>query len=739
MNVFFLCFFLSGFCSLVYQVIWLRVAMAGFGVTTPLVSIVLSIFMAGLALGSWAGGRLVHSCESKPAAFFMRRYAAIELIIGISGLVVAPLLRFGHTLLGGQQTSWGSSGFYLASAAWIALVMLPFSACMGATFPVAMAGIRAAFQGESPRSFSYLYVANVLGAMTGTLGSAFVMIELLGFSRSLMLAAVANGLIATLAFWLSRSAVSAKTAAEPSLTQNDGAPSNSTAPSTAVLPVLFTTGLASLAMEVVWTRQYVPFLGPVVYSFATMLAVYLAATVIGSLLYRHQSRGGRRRASKFVWQPLAILAACFALLPLLTADPRIPSPEDPDLLAGALRVALGIGPFCGVLGFLTPMLVDRWSGGDPDRAGRAYAVNAVGCILGPLVAGFLLLPVLGQRWTLILLALPLFGFGALSAPMPNFRRLWLPVAALAAGLLLIVFTRDFETLYPNALIRRDYTATVIADGQGMDKILLTNGTGMTILTPITKMMAHLPLASLNAPPKRALVLCFGMGTSFRAALSWGIPVTVVELVPSVPKAFGFFHADGEKLLRSPRATVVIDDDRRYLERTRETYDVIVIDPPPPVAAAGSSLLYSTDFYRVLARRLRPGGILQQWLPGADLTAGSAFAQAIRASFPYVRTFRSVEGWGFHFLCSFQPLPRRSAAELASQLPPAAVKDLLEWGPEDTAEAQIRSVLDQELPLQQLVDGAPDAPMLTDDRPVNEYYLLRHAMHGVKYLPEASNQ
>jgi spermidine synthase len=400
-------------------------------------------------------------------------------------------------------------------------------------------------------------------------------------------------------------------------------------------------------------------------------------------------------------------------------------------------VALGIGPFCGVLGFLTPMLVDRWSGGDPDRAGRAYAVNAVGCILGPLVAGFLLLPALGERWTLILLALPLFGFGVFSVPAPKVGRLKLPIATLAAGVLLVVFTRDFETLYPGAWIRRDYTATVIADGEGMDKILLTNGTGMTILTPITKMMAHLPLASLDAPPRRALVLCFGMGTSFRAALSWGIPVTVVELVPSVPKAFGFFHADGEQLLRLPRATVVIDDDRRYLERTRDTYDAIVIDPPPPVAAAGSSLLYSTEFYRVLARRLGPGGILQQWLPGADLTTGSAFAQALRGSFPYIRTFRSIEGWGFHFLCSFQPLPRRSAAEMASRLPPAALKDLLEWGPQSTAEAQFRKVLEQEIPLQQLIDRAPGAPTLTDDRPVNEYYLLRHALHGAQYLPESS--
>jgi spermidine synthase len=146
MGVFFVFFFLSGSCSLVYQVVWLRVAMADFGVTTPLISIVLSVFMAGLALGSWGGGRLVRRLENRPAAFFVRLYGTAELIIGISGLVVVGLLRWGRTLLVGQ---WGSSGYYVVSACWIALVLLPFCTAMGATFPLAMAGIRAAFRGES--------------------------------------------------------------------------------------------------------------------------------------------------------------------------------------------------------------------------------------------------------------------------------------------------------------------------------------------------------------------------------------------------------------------------------------------------------------------------------------------------------------------------------------------------------------------------------------------------------------
>ena len=194
MILFFCFFFLSGFCSLVYQVVWLRMAMADFGVTTALVSIVLSVFMAGLALGSWGGGVLVRRFENRPAGFFVRLYGASELAIGVSGLAVAPLLRSGRSLLAVQSghAAWGSAGYYLASGGWVALVMLPFCTCMGATFPLAMAGIK--------KSFSFLYLANVLGAMVGALSSAFVFIELMGFSRTLLLAASMNALVAVLAF-----------------------------------------------------------------------------------------------------------------------------------------------------------------------------------------------------------------------------------------------------------------------------------------------------------------------------------------------------------------------------------------------------------------------------------------------------------------------------------------------------------------------------------------------------------
>lgn len=302
MVIFFLFFLVSGLSSLIYQVVWLRIAMANFGVTTPFVSIVLSVFMAGLALGSWAGGKFTQRFAERSASYFVRRYAMTELAIGISGLVVPPLLRAGRGLFeaNSASASWGSSTYYLLSMGWILLVMLPFCTCMGATFPLAMAGIRAAFPKESPRSFSYLYLANVVGAIAGTLGSAFFLIEMLGFSRTLWVASSLNAVLAAGGFLAARTQRMTESYAQPSALPEAPAPppvppKQPTKSSTAnrpshthlpaaprlpssdplILPFLFLTGLCSLGMEVIWTRQFTPFLGPMVYSFAAMLAVYL--------------------------------------------------------------------------------------------------------------------------------------------------------------------------------------------------------------------------------------------------------------------------------------------------------------------------------------------------------------------------------------------------------------------------------------------------------------------------------
>lgn len=702
---FFLFFLASGACGLVYQVVWLRLAMAGFGVTAPLTSIVLSVFMGGLALGSWAAGRLAQRWRGSPAVP-VRLYALAEVTIAVSATVVPWWLERGRLLLAGSGTDWGSLAHYLAAGAWVALGLLPFCTAMGMTFPLAIWALR---RGSTGGSFGFLYVANVTGACLGTLASAFVLIEVLGFRGTLAATAALNATVAAGALLLSLRPVPGDEAATGPAA---AAAAGGSEPWTRAL--LFATGFSSMGMEVVWVRQYTPYLGTEVYAFAAILATYLTATSLGTALYRWRER---RRPGFPLSPDLLAWLGVLGLLPLLAADPRLPLHP----AWGAIRLAAGLVPLSFALGFLTPLLVDRHARDDAGRAGAAYAVNIVGCILGPLAAGFLLLPLLGDRGALLCLAAPLLALAALRLGPPARARL---LPALAAAAVLVLLTRDFTTLFPQRRVLRDHTATVTAVGAGMGRMLLVNGVGMTALTSDTKMMGHLPAAFRPRPPRRSLVICFGMGTSFRALHAWGAPTTAVELIPSVPRLFSYFHDDAESLLRSPRARIVVDDGRRFLERDRELYDVITIDPPPPFAAAGSSLLYSMEFLALVRGRLAPGGVLQHWLPEAEVTGAASAVRALVESFPHLRAFRSREGWGTHFLASEQPLESLSAQELAARLPGEATRDLLEWTPGETVEEQFAAVLAGERPPLAWVALAPTTPPLRDDRPVNEYSFLR---------------
>jgi spermidine synthase len=737
-NWYFLFFFFSGFCSVLYELVWLRLSMAQFGVTTAMVSIVLSVFMAGMGVGSWASGKWLRGRPADragsnpsdspqvPSSRFpaLRAYAVIELLIGISAIVVPYELSWGRRILENLGLT-SSFGYYCVAGLWVAWTLIPWCALMGATIPVAMRAIAQTLPSEAARSFSYLYMANVTGAVAGTL-LPLLLIELLGFHGTLMVGTLCNALIALAALALSKR--SYQTAP-----QESAALAVQPAPRTAggsLILLLFLTGVTSMGMEVVWVRQFTPYLGTVVYAFASILAIYLLATFVGSRLYRWWSSQGSPLGGDLESPVLWTLLALSALFPLVTSSPSFALPNIPRLL-------LGIAPFTGLLGFLTPMLVDRLSGGDPGKAGTAYAINVLGCIVGPLLAGFGLLPYVSERWALTALALPwmIVGLRPLrpGPGMSHAARL-VACALLPLAGLLVYIGKGYSETNPRLQVRRDSTATVIATGSGMDKQLLVNGYGMTSLTPITKMMAHLPLAFLDHPPQDALDICFGMGTTFRSLLSWKINTTAVELVPSVPRLFWYFHSDGPEVVKRPQAHIVIDDGRRYLERTTQQFDLITIDPPPPVKAAGSSMLYSEEFYAAARKRLRADGILAQWLPDGDAEDLAAVARALHNSFPYVRVFRWGTRWGFHFLCSEQPLPNLTAQQLQSRLPPDAAADLAEWASPPGRESQavfnaFQSLLQSEVPIEAVILQSPTTPALSDDRPINEYYVLRRRWRG----------
>jgi len=733
--VIFVVFFWSGFCSLVYQVVWIRLAFSHFGVLTPVLSCLLSVFMLGLGLGSALGGRWARWWDRVVGGSSAYLYAAIEGMIGLGAFAVPFLFQTSWEVLLSARAGVSSGGYLLASGVLILIAVLPWCILMGATIPVMMSFIRQAEPRRGSSSFSFLYLANVMGAMTGTLLSALVLIELFGFRQTSTISATINFLVAAVSLVLAWSFGSGR-AAEPQaqLSASPSLPSPASGgrfgwASAAnggefgwglerwLEIVLFTTGLTSLAMEVVWTRAFTFVLKTTIYSFAMILATYLLATWVGSYLYRRALTAGRMAS---VAQILGALCV-FSLLPALLDDPRFNQ---------SIALTLGsIVPFCLALGYLTPRLIDAHSRGNPTAAGRAYSINIAGGILGPLLAGYALLPTIGTRAALLALSAPIFALyiGTTWAAEHAWRRrieVSLSFAALFAFAAFVSRGYEDGIFYPGRHeVRRDHAATVVAYGEGMNQRLLVNGVGMTFPTPITKIMAHLPLA-MNGHAKAGLVICFGMGTTFRSMHSWEIDTTAVELSRSVAESFGFFFPDFQQILSDPSAHIAIDDGRRYLVRTNKKFDVITLDPPPPIEAAVSSLLYSEEFYGIVRDHLAPGGILQQWFPGGEDKIQYAVARSLIASFPYVVAFRSIEDWGYHFLASMSPIDDLTPQQLVSRLPEGARRDLMEWSADQSIEKIAESILTRRTDVRTLLPPRGEEMIVTDDRPYNEYFFLR---------------
>ncbi len=716
--ILFLLFFCSGFCSLLYQVVWVRMAFANFGVITPVLSVVLSVFMLGLGLGSWLGGKWSQWWSSRSKISSAYFYGAAECAIATGAFVVPQLFRFGEAyLLGAGEAS--STGYLLISAIFIVVAILPWCIMMGATFPLMMSFVRQT-DPVNQSGFSFLYVANVMGATAGTAMTALVLVELFGFSQTSTIAAAINCLIAAVSFllaWTSRS----ESEQPAALRAPNRAPVQSELPASRrwLEVILFTTGFTSLAMEVAWTRAFTFVLKTTIYAFAMILTTYLLSTWIGSYLYRRGLKDGWLISTEGV-----LGASCvFSLLPIVLNDPRLGENVAVTLLS--------IVPFCLALGYLTPRLIDEYSGGDPANAGRSYGVNIAGGILGPLVAAYVLLPTIGTHAALLVLSVPIFLLfvWAMRRVLLSIRQsagVALPFAALFAFSIFVSRGYEDGSFYDGPHeVRRDHVATVIAYGEGMGKRLLVNGVGMTFLTPITKVMAHLPLA-VNNNAKSGLIICFGMGTTFRAMQSWGIDTTVVELSRSVTESFGFFFPDFENVISDPKAHIVVDDGRRYLLRGNRKFDVITLDPPPPIEAAASSLLYSKEFYDVVKAHLAPGGILQQWFPGGEENIQYAVVRSLGESFPYVVAFKSIEDWGYHFLASASPIPEIAPAEFVARLSGPAKRDLMEWNSSISLELMAENILSRRTDIAKLLPVDGKSMVVTDDLPYNEYFALRRS-------------
>ena len=713
----FICFILSGFSSLVDQIVWLRIAFAKFGIITPVVSVVLSVFMAGLALGTIVAGKYIQRICTEMKVTPLLVYSVVEFLIGC-GAILTPIL-FGVLSQWIFVTGEMDSVAYLASSAvMIAVSLFPWCFLMGTTFPVMSAHLRYE-DPENTTSFSYLYLANVLGAVLGVTLSAGVLIELLGFHKTLWVSALSNWAIVALCISKGIKSFDLKNIL---FTRQQVFSANEREINKQASWVLFVTGFCAMGMEVAWTRTFTPITKTTIYAFAFLLVTYLIATTTGSFLYR---RAVARQASLSVSDLLPWIAIS-SFLPLILGDPR--------LAPTIVTIVVSIFPVACLLGYVTPYLIDSCSKGDPRVVGTAYAINIAGCILGPLIAGYLLLPVLGLKLTIITLSVPLCVI-ALMTSLHGERKsvgryiIMLLVIATAIGSFLFMTYED-KAIEDGSLVKRDFVATVVSSGKGREKQLLVNGYGMTVLTPVCKYMAHFPLAIMPQAPTNVLTICFGMGTAFRSLTTWGIDTTAVELVPGVKKSFAYYHDDAKDVLARPHTRVVIDDGRRFLERTPNKYDAIIIDPPPPVEAAGSSLLYSKEFCRVLSKHLTDQGYLMHWYPGGELSILLAITQSICAEFPYVKVFHSAEGWGYHILAANHPIDDLDPAAMEARMPIAARRDLTEWCAGHSPQEVFSAMKLNEIPINNILDPARQwgIPALSDDVPYNEYFALRRYLN-----------
>ncbi|HZM73600.1 MAG TPA: fused MFS/spermidine synthase [Candidatus Polarisedimenticolia bacterium] len=750
-------FLLSGAAGLVYEVVWSRQLVLVFGNTTQAVSAILTGFFGGMAIGSVIGGRIADRVK-RP----LRLYGLIELVL--VGIVLAtPLLfrgihelyRAGYAGLEQAPTTLALLRYGLAL-----LALAPATVLMGATLPTLSRHLSRR-RAELGSAFGRLYSVNTIGAIVGTAVAGLILIELLGLTGTLLCGAAASGFAGFAAILIDRRdrtagrssdaelaalADAGPKTAEPTLSPSPASlPSLPSLPSLGRLPlvVAFVSGLTSLGYQLLWTRLLASGSGNTTYIFTTILVLFLIGIAAGAaFVARRVARGGAWSGAAAIERlgVIQVVIAAIVLSGLFVLSGQIAS------VWFIVRVVLVVVPATLAIGLTLPLTSALVAGRDDDigrDAGLILGLNTLGAIGGTFVVPFFLIPAIGSTASLVVLAIINLGLGLAlmarsTALASGVRRI-----ATAAGVGLAVLA-VIALAVPNPLVadpgatrlRResvlladaeDEIAAVQAGGSPTRLRLLVGGTGMTRLTVAAKVMTYLPLMT-RPESTRQLVICFGMGSSYRAGLIAGLDVDGVELVPSVPDMFRYFYPDAPNVLADPDGRLVITDGRNYVELSDQTYDLIVVDPPPPIESSGTSILYSHEFYTASAKRLLPGGVMMEWMPyGQSVDEFRSHVRTFAGVFPNVLIAFGPTGQGVYMLGSTAAVEIDPANVRAILERPGVLDDLIAT-PDNPATsldawADIIGGLSW-LSGSQVAAFADDAPAITDDRPVTEYFLLR---------------
>jgi spermidine synthase len=738
-------FFVSGAAALIYQTVWIRQFSLVMGGTVFSMSVVVSTFMAGLALGAAALGRLADRARSP-----LRLYAAVELLIGACALALnagGPWRERMVTALIRTPDLPSTLGTRLAIAAlWLGLPCF----LIGGTLPV-MARFVVRDLDDLGKKLGALYFVNTLGAALGALLTGAALIELLGLTGATRLAASLNAAAAAAALTLGRVVPASRPSPAARLGRAVARPRLDRTATVAAL-AFFLSGFCALVLEMGWTRLILSFLHAGALSVSLNLALVLLGFALGGAAAAPYADASRA--------PARLAGALFALAAALT----LLGMGDVELL-GLLPESVfvpSLGQFAAVVGIVFPasvamgaafpvlarmLVTSRERVGS--QLGAYYALNTAGAVLGGIAAPFLLIPRLGTAGTLIAACVLQLAAAAVlvsSAPRVADARLrYAAPALIVAALLLIPGRRDVyhralqesaQRFLPEWSRERAYAegadSTVIlydandpaaAARRGLSRFRLQVNASKLVAydSNETKLMAHLPLAA--APDaRRALVICFGVGNTFRSALAHGVDTDVVDINPLVPNLARLHQADPSKTFDDPRGRIWINDGRNYLLTTRARYDMITVDPAPPAWGMGMGNIQSREFYRLVADRLTDAGVAEAWMLSSDSDDFRSTLAAFREAFPHVAIFKSDRTMAFHVLGSRAPI-RFSRARLAALFKePRLRADLAELDASYFSPALFGRlyITDENGADRAIASAAP----LTDDRPALEYRALR---------------
>ena len=594
------------------------------------------------------------------------------------------LSAFQPLLHGVYAASFESAPFvYQATRVAIAVgMLLGPTALMGATLPLVVRSV-VRTDHELGKFAGFFYAINTLGALVGTLVAAFGLFPLLG-ARTTTLVAVSINIIAGLAVIAVSGGTKPRSTERPvAEVPPTSAISYRYSPVSARMALwgIGVSGLAALALEVIWTRILTQSFSATVYSFAAMLACFLFGISLGSRVAASHVDRERNPLQLFGAIELGI-GVCVLLLPLASlAAPRLFGIwvwagtrllHDDFAVASVVSMfaisGMFILPATILLGATFPVamrICTPAAGRAGFGTGRVYAANTAGAIVGSLLAGFVMVPALGARGSLAACGAIFVGNGWfllrrgwVEAWSPaRDKRVMVPLA-IATGAALLALLLPRQTVL-NYYLQASTQPEVMYHGEGVshtvdivrstsDQVVMMVDGNIEADTSLVQrrhfiLKGHLPLLLHESPGDVAVV---GLGLGITVAATARNPevrdIQVIELTPEMVSAHTYLREVTGGVLDHPKVNVRIDDGRNFLAMTDRKFDMITADPMHP-RITGVGYLYTKEYYESIQRRLKPGGVVCQWMPMYHVSPESfdvafrTFASVFKnATFWYVR-------------------------------------------------------------------------------------------------------